>query len=964
MDSLKVLVAACLAASSVFGAGNLVGNGDFAADAAKVGSDYRAFGGTFEVFTETPSWNRCGKFTLGPASTDKDGTVTTMGFVYCGFDATAKTCGFPAEPETTYVFSFETKGDVPGLGISVAEWSGDDFDRDLRRIETSVRGVKPNADGWTLVKGTFRTTAAAKRVALRVGLYASTRYKMTLIPEGTTFLVDNVKITKAQDRLAGPAPKETSVAVRKAVAARTADPERISDFKTVRAKTPDVPTTSVTLLAARTGLVVDLDFVSPDGVAAGTKEKVWSGESAEVLFGHATDAHRVVQFAFNPSGAKFLGDSREAVPGNERWTLRTQVRADGWTAHLEIPYDLLGLGKGPKKGGTLPFNVSREVPSRKGWYVWSPVRNGNGERERFGTLVFGSYADAFKARWGRELGADDRATFERATAEAVSAAERAKFEKFKAGKFSVAPVSVTSDFGVPFLPDEVFDPPKEIRLVAAVNEVKALPLALANLTDKTAQYRVIVETEPPAKKDDGDLGLAGFPPEQVTCRVAARIKDSDSDPVAIRLDPLVKADEIQSVTVPAKEAGLVWFDFDTTDVKPGVYRGRVRVLPLEEPGEWKQVGGYQDRAYVGVGRSVPLTLEVLPVELPKDPARPTMLCDNADTESAYRLMRALGNREFAVSPWYFQFERLPNGDLDLTRPKEAVGKARDVIRRHQAYAAKYGDPRPHFLVMYSTWNACMSLYNGGKADETAFRLWPQYLKGVKQVMNAAGVPDGEYAIEAWDEPPNAIADTVIRALQIAREAIPTMQLQLSLGCQPQHGFDAANFKRALPYVDQWMNWRYGFFDHEFLPVTEEAKRRGASVQHYSCGTSMREPIYFTYRLMPWFGELHGLAVDGLYQFSNGAGGSGRSSFKATTYGEIVYRSFDTFVPSVRYMAIREGQTDIRYLAALRKLRGDDSEVLKFLAEAPVKAVRNDPNNAAVAPQLRAEALNLILKGKH
>ena len=108
-----------------------------------------------------------------------------------------------------------------------------------------------------------------------------------------------------------------------------------------------------------------------------------------------------------------------------------------------------------------------------------------------------------------------------------------------------------------------------------------------------------------------------------------------------------------------------------------------------------------------------------------------------------------------------------------------------------------------------------------------------------------------------------------------------MQLQLSLGCQPQHGFDAANFRRALPYVDQWMNWRYGFFDHEFLPVTEEAKRRGASVQHYSCGTSMREPIYFTYRLMPWFGELHGLAVDGL---CDGADGTPRN---------VVFRGFST-----------------------------------------------------------------------
>lgn len=70
-----------------------------------------------------------------------------------------------------------------------------------------------------------------------------------------------------------------------------------------------------------------------------------------------------------------------------------------------------------------------------------------------------------------------------------------------------------------------------------MNEFKPLPLAIANLTDKTAEYRVVLET---AEGYNGGYGLKGFPEKQITLRKAVRFKDSDQDAGSLRLDPLPK----------------------------------------------------------------------------------------------------------------------------------------------------------------------------------------------------------------------------------------------------------------------------------------------------------------------------------------------------------------------------------------------------------------------------------------
>ena len=56
----------------------------------------------------------------------------------------------------------------------------------------------------------------------------------------------------------------------------------------------------------------------------------------------------------------------------------------------------------------------------------------------------------------------------------------------------------------------------------------------------------------------------------------------------------------------------------------------------------------------------------------------------------------------------------------------------------------------------------------------------------------------------------------------------------------------------------------------------------------------------------------------MFWFIDNYGGVGASDWKVTTRGGIYYKSFDHNIPSIRYMAIREGGTDIKYISLVKE----------------------------------------------
>ena len=331
----------------------------------------------------------------------------------------------------------------------------------------------------------------------------------------------------------------------------------------------------------------------------------------------------------------------------------------------------------------------------------------------------------------------DRSAFEKLSAETEAALLKAKYERNAKRRFSAAPVSVTADFAVPFVPDEIFNPVESIHLKAAVNEFKPLPLAIANLTDKTAEYRVVLET---AEGYNGGYGLKGFPEKQITLRKAVRFKDSDQDAGSLRLDPLPKTDQACTVTIPPKEAGLVWFDFNTEDVKPGMYQGRIRIIPLSEPAKWESVnGGFHNRKYTGGMLDIPVTLEVRNIILSRHPALPAGFFQNAENENMFRLMAEIGVSDFGI-------------------------------------LRKYGI-HPTYFIGFSAYRTFQSLYNAKNNPARSAKLWPQWITAVKKLMNDNGVSDQDFAIETWDEPDPKLLDELIATHAAAK----TASLRFSVG---------------------------------------------------------------------------------------------------------------------------------------------------------------------------------------
>jgi hypothetical protein len=121
-------------------------------------------------------------------------------------------------------------------------------------------------------------------------------------------------------------------------------------------------------------------------------------------------------------------------------------------------------------------------------------------------------------------------------------------------------------------------------------------------------------------------------------------------------------------------------------------------------------------------------------------------------------------------------------------------------------------------------------------------------------------------------------------------------------------------------------------------------------------------------------ERRGLDGLALYQmFENiHSGKFGAKDFLSTPGAGIVYGSFGVPLPSLRFMALREGFTDCKMLAALKaaNAKAGNPEVAEFLKSAAIEVIDHHPNDATIPDKMRAKARDLLadltrpLQGHH
>ncbi|MCK5802855.1 MAG: hypothetical protein KAI66_08485, partial [Lentisphaeria bacterium] len=733
---------------------------------------------------------------------------------------------------------------------------------------------------------------------------------------------------------------------------------------------------------------------------------VYRDDCIELFFDTGTPGVLVRQFVINSAGSRFMGwGGQPRQPENyDEWAAAAWRGKDEWSVEIVLPYGkVLGLKERPASGEAFAFNVARErYADRTELSSWAAVQGNFHSTDKYGMLVFGQFRDELRrrithvqhtlesvpaelpgealatrealtatlARWTRVAeGAVTAPTWEKAYVELATATEQIRFLKLAGQLFAVTVASPTTDFTLPFIPDAILDPPESIECFAAINEFESLPVVITNLTDKTEAYRVILFGE----LDNGiELpGLRGppgaFPADGIVLREAVRVKDSDQKIRGMRLDPLPRMNEAQTITIPPRDSGVVWITFRCKDAKPGAYSGTLRVIPLNQRAEFKLQRGWH---YLGAMKDLPVTLTVWPITLSRRAAIPAWFCDGARNEAFFIDMMEHGCEIFQVSPYHFPAAFREDGSMieptDTERIDAELAKYARWIKAHDLRG------KPSLLIGFSAYRIFEKVhakmrFKLGTPEWT--RAWSDWLRAVDATMRRNGFDNEDYTIEIWDEPHMKDMDTVIVSLKTARKAVPEMRLDMTFGASYTK---VEALQKMRPYVDSWCfsdgYWARSGYDKFFAQL----QRDGEEMWFYSASTNMREDAYRYHRLHPWKALHRKLDSVGLFQYIAGPGGYyGRGAWKVMAFGSLAYNSFNTPITSIRSEALREGMDDLKYLAKLREAitqtRGKGAapalvtRAEAFLATVVERVVVREYHIATRAEEARRQAATLIME---
>ena len=210
-------------------------------------------------------------------------------------------------------------------------------------------------------------------------------------------------------------------------------------------------------------------------------------------------------------------------------------RKSAFDVELAIPYAAIGRTPG-KAGGVWRCNVWRKGPSCGGTSSWSPVQGDMFNLDRFGRILFG----AIKARGASALPENEGKTV------FLWAGERWGGNPSEPPPLDEAELGKVSLFG-----------PRGGRLVGHFR--------VSNLTDRPALYSL--------KPQD-------FKKNEFARRVRFRevgnveLKGGPTVP-----DPIFDLPNGSVLRIPAKSTAMVWVDVDARDVKPGVHKAAVKLVP-------------------------------------------------------------------------------------------------------------------------------------------------------------------------------------------------------------------------------------------------------------------------------------------------------------------------------------------------------------------------------------------------
>ena len=877
--------------------------------------------------------------------------------------------GFKCNPNTTYRCSVQVRGNVSRAFIRGVEWKTGESLWKFEECKGSKQSFEVSQD-WKTVQCVFKTGPEADHAALNLSIWWSSQWKDQdphILKEGDYLLFDNVKIEEVKSVLSVEMP-ETPVAVKtvksaelilsqtgEAVSPDDASWEKVKpvkDFLLFSGRDETQSKAEVSFQAQSDGenIYMLCKCQDPVGVTFDSPKGMWHNDVVELFFADSSETEGFIQIAAGACGELYIGgSSKKTMPG-----VKAVVKAaeNSWLAFLTIPIKSLYPQGLPKEGSRLGFNAALKRTKAKEYYSWNKVKTLTSVSQ-YGVLVVGGYGEGVS-----------RETYEKQFAYAAAEEQKKKFAAYRESRTAVGRLSVTSDYSIPMSAGLV-DPVDKIQIQAAVNEIYALPIAVANLDSKATEFRVTLEAGD-QNVFAGSYGLKNYPAGKIVTRNAVRTRDGDGCTGEL-FDPLPRINEASTLLVPAGECGVVWFDFYTNGVEPGIYSGILRVTPLNKKGKFirKKNGGFHQRDYQGTRLEIPVSLEVRNIRLNPNSATPSQFYANSieENENLFAAGLELGAAGYSVSPWHLKFPLQKDGSFLPEAPA-----AQERIEALRKLAGKYNIPF-RFLIAYSVYDTFLNLYGLKDKPDEAVKLWPEWIKTLKKFMDANHIRPEQFAAELFDEP--ADFKTVVQVVSAAHEAWPELRNMLTLdsrqgksGGNYEYRMRASVMRQMSDAVDPWVLHRnYYFTDPEHLEFYKEVQSRGKKIGHYTCETNPTSQLHANYRLSAWFSECYNLDATELYQLTRGLGYNGGADFASATDGNLLlvtgYKG--KVIPTIRSMAFRQGVMDVKYLAKLREIGENSPEAQNFLKTAARRVVLDARYDRTMPDQIREEAARLILK---
>ena len=660
-------------------------------------------------------------------------------------------------------------------------------------------------------------------------------------------------------------------------------------------------------------------------------------ETAEVFLAPDPDRPLYYHFAIDPAGTLYdnIGQSG-ATDNNFGWRGLTQVAKDGWVVEMALPLKELSLPAGVSEGDCLALNVCRTTRQGARYQCWSPTGSSYHRRSSFGTLVVGTLGAeagrrvaALEERFGAlaarvEVGDEDPLAAEikqdlavlRPQAEAIE--NSAGWEGFRetwdraekrirrlSGRgverlvvWQCNPWSLPEKDAA--LPED--EPSDVLRLTALQGEYLTVALAVANPTDRPVRLRCLAETLRATDWQEASEDLTPLTLHRVA-EVALRGGGTQRDPL-----PVLRIED--ELAILPGENEILWMTLDTHGLAPGAWSTRLRFVPLVR---------------YGLRCDMPLTLRVLPAELPQGP-RPYS-CNWAryqhppsggkisracreDQKQHYTSVHIVGAGEAGLRSLKFDGE-----GLLLNEP--------DFSRLDSQWLDVFGSDGQIYVlsIRYRTLPAEMD--GVGEHAERERETFARFARAIRGHFAERGVGVGDFAWYITDEPDVERAGLAARLGALLHAADPEQQMLATLySSTPMEAL-----RILLPYVNVWVPAFSSTPEQMDLLRTEGLPSRFLSYNVHSRTVSPHR-----YRLSAATAWQLGYEGIGFWCYDD-AGGTRESSTwtdldaenpsdsrgtKRSDYA-VIYEGSEGPVSSVRWEAWRHGVQDYRYLDWLTAL---------------------------------------------